>query len=107
MAGVELKPGSRWKSANSAAEVVVVRPPKAPAVLACGGVEMVPAQPAAGAPATTPPAAAGGEGVQLGKRYVDDESGIELLCVKGGEGALSVDGRPATLKEAKRLPSSD
>ena len=43
----------------------------------------------------------------LGKRYVDDESDIEVLCTKAGDGALAVDGRPLVLKTAKPLPSSD
>jgi hypothetical protein len=47
------------------------------------------------------------DGTQAGKRYVDAQSEIELLCVKPGDGSLSLDDRPALLKEAKRLPSSD
>ena len=46
-------------------------------------------------------------GSQLGKRYVDAETGLEALCSKSGAGSLSIDGRPLTLKEAKKLPSSD
>jgi hypothetical protein len=46
-------------------------------------------------------------GTLLGKRYQDDESMIELLCVKAGEGTLMVDGRPMAPKDAKPLPSSD
>ena len=37
---MDLKPGSRWKSAVCAAEVIVVRATKAPAELACGGHPM-------------------------------------------------------------------
>ena len=43
----------------------------------------------------------------MGKRYADDKSGIELLCTKGGAGALFLNGEPLGLKEAKPLPSSD
>ena len=43
----------------------------------------------------------------MGKRYVDDEIGIELLCTRSGSGALTVDGRVLTLKGAKPLPASD
>ncbi len=42
-----------------------------------------------------------------GKRFADEASGLELLCTKGGEGALAVDGRPLGVKEAKKLPASD
>ena len=46
-------------------------------------------------------------GTVVGKRYVDDESGIELLGSKAGAGSLAVDGRALRLKEAKPLPASD
>jgi len=48
-----------------------------------------------------------GEGPALGKRYADDERGLELLCSRAGTGALTVDGEPLLLKGAKPLPSSD
>ena len=52
--------------------------------------------------------AAGHEGPTLvGKRYVDDQTGVELLCIKAGDGALYVNGERLELKEAKPLPSSD
>lgn len=46
-------------------------------------------------------------GTLVGKRYVDEETDMEALASRGGEGSLSIDGRPMTVKEAKRLPSSD
>ena len=102
---MDLKPGSRWKSAVCATEVVVVRPPSAGVVLECGGAPML----AAGAER-----AAGGEvaathagGSLLGKRYTDADTGLEALCAKPGEGSLSVDGRALAIKDAKKLPSSD
>jgi hypothetical protein len=100
----ELKAGARLKSAVCDAEVVVIRPPAEGATIECGGVPMraldddAPRQEMAGDP---------GEGTALGKRYADDELGIELLCSKAGTGSLSVDGRPLPLKGAKPLPSSD
>jgi hypothetical protein len=51
------------------------------------------------------PALAGG--TQLGKRYADESSGIEVLCSKSGEGTLTLDGKPLEVKGAKPLPSSD
>jgi len=98
---MELKPGSRWASAVSAVEVVVVRPPSTAGVLACGGVAMVLHGTVAGQGA-----APEGES-QAGKRYHDAESGLEALCSKGGAGELAFDGRAMTLKDAKKLPASD
>lgn len=45
--------------------------------------------------------------VQLGKRYKDDESGIELLVIKPGDCDLRVDGRPMALMQSRVLPSAD
>ncbi len=46
-------------------------------------------------------------GTLLGKRYSDEASGVEILCVKPGAGSLGIDGRLLELKTAKALPSSD
>jgi hypothetical protein len=102
---MELKPGSRWKSAVCDAEVVVVRPPKTPVSLECGGHAMVAA--AAQKPAGASLAADRSGGVAVGKRFADDETGLEVLCVKAGAGSISVDGRELGVKEAKKLPASD
>jgi hypothetical protein len=48
-----------------------------------------------------------GDGPLLGKRYADDELGLELLCTRPGEGGLTVDGGTVPLKGAKPLPASD
>jgi len=98
---MDLKPGSRWKSAVSDVEVVVVRPPSASGVLACGGAPMIP-HGAAKTEAAAPPGAS-----QAGKRYHDAESGLEVLCSKAGAGELGFEGRPLALKDAKKLPASD
>jgi hypothetical protein len=102
---MDLKPGSRWKSAVCDAEVVVVRPPSAPAVLACGGHPM--AAHAAERPSGLALSPDHADGSVLGKRYLDAESGLEALCTKPGAGSLSLDGRPLVVKEAKKLPASD
>ena len=102
---MELKTGSRWKSAVCATELAVVRPAKEAVTLECGGRAVIAIgvdRPADGAVA---PAQA--SGTLLGKRYVDEPSGLEVLCTKPGAGSLAVDGRALTLREAKRLPSSD
>jgi hypothetical protein len=46
-------------------------------------------------------------GTQAGKRFVDDVTGLEVLCTKPGKGSLSIDGRDIGVKEAKKLPASD
>ncbi len=102
---MELKPGSRWKSAVCAAEVVLVRPAKTSVTLECGGQPMV-------ALGTTVPEGAAlapelAAGVSAGKRYFDAESGLEVLGSKAGKGTLAVGGKPLALKEAKALPASD
>lgn len=102
---MKITAGSRWRSAVDTTEVVVVRAPKEEASLECGGQEMV----AAGADGATGgsihPDFSGGS--QLGKRYVDDDAGLEVLCTKAGEGSLALGGKLLNLKEAKPLPSSD
>lgn len=45
--------------------------------------------------------------VQLGKRYRDESSGIEVLCIKPGECDLKVDEREMELMQPKVLPSAD
>ena len=102
---MELKPGSRWKSSVCTAEVVVVRPPKGDIVLECGGVSMIAL--AAEKPAGLSIDPKHAEGVQSGKRYFDEETGLEVLGSKAGEGSLSANGRPLQRREAKALPASD
>jgi hypothetical protein len=86
-------------------EVIVVKPPGVDVELTCGGAPMVPLDDP-GASDNSAVAEAGG-GTLLGKRYVDDEIGIEVLCTKPGAGELAVDGRALSVKGAKPLPSSD
>ncbi len=102
---MDLKPGSRWRSAVCDTEVITVRAPSAPVSLACGGAEMVAHGAETPAGAALDPDMAGG--TQLGKRYADDAGTLELLCTKGGAGTLTLDGIKLPLKEAKPLPSSD
>ena len=46
-------------------------------------------------------------GTAVGKRYADDDVGLEVLCTKAGEGSLASRRRALALKDAKPLPSSD
>ncbi len=49
----------------------------------------------------------GMDAVQLGKRYKDETTGVEVLVVKPGPCALNVDGRAMELLQPKVLPSAD
>jgi hypothetical protein len=95
-----LRPGEQLASTVCATRVVVVRTQGAPEI-ACGGSPMVPAA------AAKPASGNGAEAVTLiGKRYVDANETVELLCIASGSGALSCDGVPMTIKAAKALPAS-
>jgi hypothetical protein len=100
-----IKPGLRLKSAVCSTEVMVIRAPAGEAHLSCGGAEMLAVSESAPMPARLDPAHA--HGSLIGKRYVDAEEHFELLCTKGGEGSLSLNGAPLAVKQAKALPSSD
>ena len=66
---MELKAGSRWRSAVCDTEVVVVRAPSGAASLECGGQPMVPHDAEKPAGAQLDPAHS--EGTQMGKRFAD------------------------------------
>jgi hypothetical protein len=104
---MQLRPGLRLESATCDTQVVVVRAPKdgGDVDLRCGGVAM--REVGSGAGAERVPMASSGEPTLLGKRYADEELGLEVLCSKGGEGSLAVGDRPLLVKGAKPLPSSD
>jgi hypothetical protein len=99
-----VKPGDRLRSRVCGTEVIVVRAPSVDAEIACGGEPMAKNEPTAAATAN---GAADGPGTLLGKRYADEEIGLELLCTKAGHGPLSVDGRVLALRESRPLPASD
>jgi hypothetical protein len=99
----QLKAGLRLKSAVCDAEVMIIKTAGGE-TLACGGVPMLASGDSAdGAEAD----AAQMEGCQIGKRYVNGDDTLEVLCVKGGQGSLAAEGQALTVKGAKKLPSSD
>lgn len=102
---MELRPGLRLESATCDAQVVVVKAPKdtTDVDVRCGGEPMR----ELGTGGDRLPASMDGEATLLGKRYADEELGLELLCTQGGAGALSVGSTPLLIKGAKPLPSSD
>jgi len=98
-----LRPGDQLASTVCTTRVVVVRAPadRQPA-LTCGGAPLV-----AAATTRSAPAADAEPITLLGKRYVDADGTLELLCTSPGAGELACDGVPMTLKAAKPLPASD
>ena len=102
---MKLRPGQKLHSAVCDAQVVVIRAPAHDVELGCGGAPMLEEGEVPDSSARLDPSL--GDGPQLGKRYADEDLGLELLCTRPGAGALTVDGRPLPLKGAKPLPSSD
>ena len=101
---LELRAGQKLRSAVSDAQLIVVRAPASAVDLRCGGVPVL----AEGDEPSGEPADADlGEGPLIGKRYASEAAGIELLCTRGGDGALSIGDEPLEVKGAKPLPSSD
>lgn len=97
----ELNAGQRLKSAVCDAEVMVIKAGGGEA-LTCGGAPMS-ADGSGGGEAD----ASQMEGCQIGKRYVNDDGSLEVLCVKPGQGSLAADGEALAIKGTKKLPSSD
>ena len=102
---VALKAGARFKSSVCDTQVMVVKAPAGERDLRCGGAPMLPAAATTSVTVGLDPEFGGG--TLIGKRYVNADESIELLCTKGGEGALVLDGAPLGIKQAKQLPSSD
>lgn len=101
---MKLKAGTRIQSAVCATEVMVIQAPEGDVDVRCGGAPML----EIGAPKSGAPVAADASGgTQIGKRYVDPDGTLELLCTKPGQGSLALAGTPLLLKEAKPLPASD
>lgn len=99
----ELSVGKRLRSQTYETEVIVIRAPQTPVELCCGDHPMTSVDAARGVAATV----SADHGVVLGKRYVGDETGLEVLCTKAGTGPLVADGRQLAIKAAKALPASD
>ena len=102
---MRVKSGTRLRSVACDTQVVVVKPPTNDAEISCGGEPMVPMD----SPESKKRSLRVGHdgGSLLGKRYSDEESGIELLVTSAGAGSLAVDGSTLEVKRAKPLPSSD
>jgi hypothetical protein len=102
---VVTKPGTRLRSVTCATEVVVVRGPAEPTDLRCGGHPMVDIGETG--PETFEVTAPFDGGTLVGKRYVNEDESIEILCTKPGAGSLSIGEDALNVKGAKPLPASD
>ena len=100
---MQLKPGTRLESTTCGTQVVVVKAPSDDVDVRCGGEPMQPV----GTGGERHPLSGTGDPTLVGKRYADEELGLELLCTSAGEGSLSVGDQPLLVKGAKPLPSSD
>jgi len=99
---MELKPGLRLESAVCEAEVMVIKA-AAGNELTCGGEALV-------EQASDDKVTANEDhmhGCVIGKRYVNEDQSIELLCIKSGDGSLYYNGDELMTKDTKKLPSSD
>ncbi len=102
---MQITVGDRLQSVACEAQVIVIRAPAEPVSLTCGGAPMVRID--AQSQATTPPGSGAGGALALGKRYTDEDGGLELLIMRAGNGPLELNGSPLEIKPPKPLPSSD
>ena len=101
---MKVRAGTRLKSTVCSTEVMVVKAPGDDVEITCGGAPM--ADPTSDQ-SSGDPAPDASDGTLLGKRYIDADGSLELLCTKAGDGTLGADGEPLGLQETKPLPASD
>ena len=97
-----LAAGKRLKSAVCMTEIMVIAAPDGDVDLRCGGAPMDEEGDGAGAPDARFAA-----GSVIGKRYVNGDGSLEVLCIKPGDGSLSVGDGKLAVKDAKKLPKTD
>lgn len=98
-----LAPGNRLKSAVCATEIMVITAPDGEVDLRCGGTAMTQNGDRDGK--VVDPAHA--KGSVIGKRYVNGDGSLEVLCVKAGDGSLAVGDEALAVKDVKKLPNTD
>jgi hypothetical protein len=101
---VQIRPGVRLFSAVSDAELMVIKG-TGDYDVRCGGVAMT-AVAGSRAPVSIPPSEHA-SGPLLGKRYVDRDAKVELLCIRPGSGSLSLGGEALAVKAPVELPATD
>lgn len=100
----ELKTGARLKSAVCDGEIMVVKAPAGDHELTCGGAAMLEPGADADRVAVDPDHAVG---IVIGKRYINEDESLEVLCVKAGDGSLALGGNLLLQKDTKALPKTD
>ena len=100
-----LKPGMRLYGAACTTEAIVVKTPVGELDVQIGGHPAL--TDVAGRSSDL--AVAGGHDMPtlMGKRYVNADGSLELLCTKPGAGSLAVGDALCEIKDAKPLPASD
>ncbi len=101
---MELRAGQKLFSTVCRTQVIVVRAPGGEVDLRCGGVPMATTD---DAPDDAQPEAGWASGTLLGKRYANDDEGLEVLCARAGTGSLGLGTVAVEVKSAKPLPASD
>jgi hypothetical protein len=103
---MQLTAGTRLRCTGCSTEVVVIRAPAQDVSVMCGEHALTFVDESVPAVVDAPPSP-NEAGTQLGKRYADDNIGLELLCTKPGTGRLACDGTDLEIRAAKPLPASD
>ena len=97
-----LSAGKRLKSAVCSTEIMVIAAPDSDVEISCGGSPM--GEDASNGGSVDPDHAGG---TAIGKRYVNGDGSLEVLCVKAGDGSLAAGGDALSIKDAKKLPKTD
>lgn len=93
-----LAPGRTLSDRAGDVVVIVLVAPTIGGRLEYDGVEMVPSSPLpCGVPPRRPIA---GPAVRAGQRYHDARSGLEVRCLQGAPGRLTIDGHPMVAQRA-------
>lgn len=103
---MQIGPGTRLRCIECTTEIIVIRSPAHDVSIMCDGHPMTALDDVVGSP-TSEVRLEAGRGTQLGKRYADEEAGLEVLCTKAGAGNLSCAGKELTVRLPQPLPSSD
>jgi len=74
----------------SGVHILVLAEPTEPGRLMCGGLEMVSTRPVR---CSDPARDQGGFTLRVGEKYRDDQSGLVVVCTRGGAGELLFNGR--------------
>lgn len=98
-----LSTGQRLKSGVCTTEIMVITAPPEDLDLTCGGSPMTANGDESNA-GLNPDFA---DGSTIGKRYVNADGKLEILCVKPGDGSLAIAGDKLKLKDSKKLPKTD